>query len=214
VYEVLNRFLISLAVLLVIGFSGFIVYNVAYARGDTAGYDRGYSSGQTVGYSSGEQEGYDEGYVSGVQDGYAEGYATGMVDGYNEGVSAGAEYGYTLIDPTYSQVVAFINADRTNDNEYIEDSYVCSHFARDVCNNAEEEGFRCAYVDIRYPDSAHAIIAFDTVDGGLTYFDAITDERVRPVIGERYHRCIEPRPGYYYEAPPFDDTIVDILVIW
>jgi hypothetical protein len=211
---VLNRFLISLAVLVVIGFSGFIVYNVAYARGETAGYDRGYSSGQTVGYSSGEQEGYDEGYISGVQDGYAEGYATGKVDGYNEGVNAGAEHGYTLLDPTYSQVVSFINADRTNDNEYIEDTYVCSHFARDVCNNAEGEGLRCAFVDIRYPDGGHAIIAFDTVDEGLAYFDAITDERVRPVIGERYYRCIEPRPGYYYEAPSFDDTIMDILVIW
>jgi hypothetical protein len=214
VYEVLNRILISLAVLVVIGFSGFIVYNVAYARGETAGYDRGYSSGQTVGYSSGEQEGYDEGYTSGVQDGYAEGYATGKVDGYNEGVNAGAEHGYTLIDPTYGQVVSFLSADRTNDNEYIEDTYVCSHFARDVCNNAEGEGLRCAFVDIRYPDGGHAIIAFDTVDEGLAYFDAITDERVRPFIGERYYRCIEPRPGYYYEAPSFDDTIMDILVIW
>jgi len=211
---VLNRFLISLAILAVICFSGFIIYNFAYARGEAAGYDRGYSSGQIVGYSSGEQEGYDEGYISGEQDGYTEGYATGKADGYEEGVNAGAEHGYTLRDPTYQEAVSFIGQDRTNDNEYVEDVYICSHFSRDVCNNAEGEGFRCAYVELRYPDGGHAIIAFDTVDEGLAYFDAITDDRVRPIVGERYYQCIEPREGYYYEEPSFDDTIRDILVIW
>jgi 5-formaminoimidazole-4-carboxamide-1-beta-D-ribofuranosyl 5'-monophosphate synthetase len=109
-------------------------------------------------------------------------------------MEAGLGHGYTLKDQTYEQTVTFIREDRTDKNEYVEDTYVCSHFARDVCNNAEEEGFRCAFVEIRYSDGGHAIIAFDTIDEGLVYFDAITNERIRPAVSKRYYRCIEPSP--------------------
>ncbi len=85
---------------------------------------------------------------------------------------------------------------------------------RDVGNNAEEAGLRSAFVELRYLEGGHAVIAFDTIDEGLVYFDAQTDERVRPVIGKRYYQCIEPEPGYYYTKPSYDDTIKDILVIW
>jgi hypothetical protein len=217
VYEVLKRVLMPIAIVVAVCLACSIAYQVAYGIGGKAGYDKGYSSGHNVGYSAGIEDGYDKGYISGEEDGYADGYATGKADGYNEGASAGLDNGYTLIDPTYGQAVHFLTVDKTSDNRYIEGSYgiyVCSHFARDVCNNAEEQGFRCAYVEIRYPDGGHAIVAFNTVDEGLVYFDAMTDERVRPVIGMRYYQCIEPREGYYYEAPSFDDTIKDILVIW
>ena len=95
----------------------------------------------------------------------------------------------------------------------MEDSYSCSHFARDVCNNAELAGLRCAFVSLRYPERGHAIVAFNTIDEGLVYFDPQHDELVRPVIGKLYYQCIESRQGYYYLKPPYDDTIVDILVI-
>jgi len=121
---------------------------------------------------------------------------------------------FYLHNPTFDEVISFLQEDETDSNPYIEDEYVCTHFARDVNNNAEDQGIRCAFVDIRFPDSAHAIVAFDTTDQGPVYFDPITDERVRPVIGKQYWRCVEPRPGYYYQKPPFDDTIVDIVVIW
>jgi len=214
----LKRVFISLSILVVICVAGYVVYNVAYARGETTGYDCGYSEGESVGYSSGKQVGYNEGktdgYSLGKQEGYDEAYSSGRTDGYAEGMEAGLGHGYTLKDPTYEQAVTFLRQDRTDKNEYVEDTYVCSHFARDVSNNAEEEGFRCAFVEIRYPDGGHAIIAFSTIDEGLIYFDTITDERVNPVVGKRYHQCIEPRPGYYYEPPSYDDTIRDILVIW
>ena len=230
----LKRILISVGILVVICVGGYFVYNVAYARGETTGYDCGYSEGESVGYSSGKQDGYEvgktdgyslgkqegydegktDGYSLGKQEGYDEGYSSGRGDGYAEGMEAGLGHGYTLKDQTYEQAVAFIREDRTDKNEYVEDTYVCSHFARDVCNNAEEEGFRCAFVELRYSDGGHAIIVFNTIDEGLVYFDAITDERVKPVIGKPYYLCIEPRPGYYYVKPSFDDTILHILVIW
>ena len=121
---------------------------------------------------------------------------------------------FYLHNPTFEEATSFLTKDKTDSNEYVDDSYVCTHFARDVNDNADSQGIRCAYVDIRYPQTAHAIIAFDTTDKGLVYFDPSTDERVRPVVGKEYWRCVEPRAGYYYEKPSFDDTIVDILVVW
>lgn len=119
-----------------------------------------------------------------------------------------------LHNPTFREAVDFLEEDRTDANEYVEGEYVCSHFAADVNNNAEKQGIRCALVDVRFPSSGHAIIAFDTTDEGMVYFDPISDERVRPVVGKRYWKCIEPKPGYVYEKPSFNDTIEDIVVIW
>jgi hypothetical protein len=119
-----------------------------------------------------------------------------------------------LHNPTYEEALDFLERDRTDANEYIEGEYVCSHFAADVNNNAEKQGIRCALVDVRFPDSGHAIIAFETTDEGLVYFEPLTDDRVRLVIGKRYYRCIEPEPGYIYSKPSFNDTIEDIVVIW
>lgn len=119
-----------------------------------------------------------------------------------------------LHNPTFTEVIRFLRQDKTDLNEYREDEYVCTHFAGDVNNNAESQGIRCAFVAISFPKSAHAIIAFETTDEGMVYFDPLTDERVRPITGKEYWQSIEPRPGYFYEKPSFDDTIVDIVVIW
>ncbi len=213
--------LVSLAIAAFVGAGGFVLYHVAYAWGDAAGYGRGYTTGQEIGYGSGEQAGYSEGHVSGRAEGYDEGYDQGQAEGYDtgydQGIEAGLGHGYTLRDPTYKEAVVFLKRDKTSDNEYNDDDYgvyVCTHFARDVCNNAEAEGLRCALVHLIYPQGGHAIIAFDTVDEGLVYFDAITDEEANPVVGKRYYKCIEVREGYYYLPPEHDDTILDILVIW
>jgi len=214
--------IISLAIAAFVGAGGYAVYYVAYDMGDTEGYGRGYSTGQDIGYSAGEQAGYSKGYDLGQSEGYDDGYNLGQTDGYDEGYGQGLEtgfgHGYTLRDPTYEEAVSFLERDKTSDNEYNNDDYgvyVCSHFARDVCNNAEAEGLRCAIVHLVYPDGmGHAIIAFDTIDEGLVYFEAITDERANPEVGKRYYKCIETWPGFYYLPPDNDDTIMDILVTW
>jgi len=230
----IKRIFIAIGILILVSVGSFVLYGVAYSEGETAGYNRGYSIGQEAGYeagySSGKTDGYNEGYILGKQDGYDEGYTLGKADGYDEGyilgktdgydegyevgVEAGLGHGYTLRDPTYKEVITFLGQDKTDRNKYIEDLYVCSHFARDVCNSAEEEGLRCAFVELRYLEGGHAIIAFDSIDKGLAYFEPRTDERAKPVVGKRYYQCIEPKPGYYYEKPAHDDTIMDILIIW
>ncbi len=210
----IKRILISIVLLVAVAFGSAVLYGVAYGEGETAGYDSGYgsgySTGQEAGYSSGRQDGYDEGHGLGK----AEGYAGGYDEGFDEGVEAGLGHGYSLRDPTYRQALDFLERDKTDRGEYIEDTYVCSHFARDVCNNAEVEGLRCAYVGLIYPEGGHAIIALETIDRGLVYFDPQTDEKVNPVLGKPYYQCVVPREGYYYEKPSFDDTIQDILVVW
>jgi hypothetical protein len=210
----MKRIFISVAILAVICLGGFVLYNAAYGIGDAAGYDKGYSAGQEVGYSSGKQDGYDLGKEEGYNTGYTSGKTDGYDDGYAEGMQAGLGHGYTLRDPTYKEAVVFLREDKTDRNKYDEDSYVCSHFGRDVCNNAEEKGLRCAFVELRYSDEGHSIIAFNTIDKDLVYFEPQSDEMVNPIIGKRFYQCVEPKPGYYYEKPSYDDTIMDILVIW
>ncbi len=121
---------------------------------------------------------------------------------------------YNLHNLTSEEVIEFMEIDKTNLNEYVEGKYVCSHFVRDVNDNAERQGIRCAIVLISFPEQSHAIVAFNTTDEGMVYFDAITDDRVKPVIGKEYSRCIEPKNSRNYAESDFDDTIEDIIVIW
>jgi len=124
-------------------------------------------------------------------------------------------HGYTIRDPTYIEMISFIQADRTDGNNYIRDEYDCDHFAADVGNNAEEEGIRCAYVVIDYPEGwSHIIVAFDTVDRGLIYVDPQTDNIVEIEIGKPYHQCVVLEPGYFWEVPEYDDTIKSVLIVW
>jgi hypothetical protein len=92
---------------------------------------------------------------------------------------------------------------------------VCSHFSRDVCNNAEAAGIRCAVVELRYVSgNGHLIVAFNTIDHGLVYFEPQSDEQAMPAIGKKYYTTIIPKPGYYYSPPSQDDTIEDMVLIW
>jgi len=200
----LKRVFVSIGILAALCLSGFIVYSIAYGLGDAAGYANGYSAGQNVGYSSGKQEGYD----LGKEEGYNAGYASGKAAGYDEGVQAGSGHGYTLKDPTYKEALLFIEQDKTNENEYVEDTYVCAHFTRDVCNNAEQRGLRCAFVELRYRDGGHSIIAFNTIDKGLVYFEPQFDDEVKVILNQSYSRLNN------YLKTAGDDIIRDIVVIW
>ena len=123
---------------------------------------------------------------------------------------------YKLHDPTYSEVLNFIRSDRTDKHQYIENEYVCTHFARDVNNNAENHGIRCAFVSINLSGGeGHAIIAFNTTDKGLIFFDPQTDERLRYLrVGKDYWAdCVIPRGNYYYERDP-NNTVEDFTIVW
>ena len=212
----LKLLLLSIAIIAAIGGSGYLVYQTAYTTGDMAGYDHGYLVGEGLGYNSGledgynagEEVGYDNGYLAGETTGYNSGLEDGYTNGYTQGIEDGLGHGYTLRDPTYAEVVAFLSGDTTDSNTYVDPTYVCSHFARDAGNSAETAGFRCAFVEMRYADGGHAVIAFNTIDQGMVYFEPQHDDEVQVVIGQRYSHL----NGYL--PPPTNDTILDILIIW
>ena len=81
-------------------------------------------------------------------------------------------------DPTYAELVAFLEKDSTDQYPYIagppKNAFVCSDFAETIHNNAEEAGIRAAWVsiDIEGQTEGHAITAFETTDLGLVYIDS------------------------------------------
>jgi hypothetical protein len=124
-------------------------------------------------------------------------------------------YGYVMKDPTYQQAKAFIAADATDSIAYVDDEFVCHDFAAQVASNAVSQKIRCAYVLIDFSDPpGHAIIAFNTTDKGLVYFEPQSDEEVNLRIGYSYWLSITPKPGYYYERPSYDDTVKEIFALW
>ncbi|MEM3377971.1 MAG: hypothetical protein QW674_03365 [Candidatus Bathyarchaeia archaeon] len=149
-------------------------YQVGNENGNTTGYELGYKTGfdhgSSDGYSKGFEEGKLTGYVSGYDQGYSSGFTKGNSTGYNigfdsgylQGIVDGAGRGFNIRDPTYQEAMNFIAQDPTDKNAYVPETYTCFHFTADVKNNALKVGYRCGFVYIRFPDSAHAIVCFNT----------------------------------------------------
>jgi len=124
-------------------------------------------------------------------------------------------YGYVLRDPSYRQVMEFLDRDGTSGQEYMESAYTCVDFAADMKANAAREGIRCAYVIIEFRGGGgHAIVAFDTTDRGLVFVEPQFDWEVDLVVGRRYHQCVKPPPGQLMAEPDYDDTITRFVVVW
>ncbi len=93
----------------------------------------------------------------------------------------------TYINPTYAEMWRFLLEDKTDKNPYIPGAYTCLEFSRDVNNNAEEQGIRCALVLIFFRDGkGHAIVAFETTDKGLIFIEPQRDQEVKVAIGIDY----------------------------
>ena len=130
-----------------------------------------------------------------------------------EGLVTG--HGYTITDPSYNDMLRFLEDDDTDEAEYITGEYECIEFTTDLCNRAEEKGIRCAYVSVRFPDGrGHAIVAFNTIDKGLIYIEPQYDDLVNIVIGKPFYKCVVPKEGVTYVKPSHDDTIEEVLVAW
>jgi len=113
-------------------------------------------------------------------------------------------------NPTYGELVAFIQEDPTDTNDYLENSYigyVCADFAEDVHNNAEAAGIRTAWVSIQFEgsDKGHALNAFETTDMGLVYIDC-TGENFASKLNLR---LVETEEGFSFvsDSPTSWDAI-------
>ncbi|MFC2001092.1 hypothetical protein ACFLUZ_01145 [Chloroflexota bacterium] len=124
-------------------------------------------------------------------------------------------HGYTIKDPSYNEMTRFLSTDDTDQTEYIEGEYECTEFAMDLCNRAEEQNIRCAFVSLRFPGKiGHAIVAFNTIDEGLIYIEPQHDDLVKVEINKQYYTCVVPKSGTYYEKPDYDDTIKKVQIVW
>jgi hypothetical protein len=188
--KVATVFSILLAVLMLCGGSVFLGY--------IRGYQSGHEGNYTQAFSQGKDAGYQAGYESGLQAG------TKL-----EPEQKASSNEYSLRNPTYLEMEAFLAQDPTSLNTYVEDKYVCVDFAATVNNNAEDQGIRCAVVDIFYPDGyGHTIVAFDTIDRGLIYIEPQFDQEVKLVVGSSYSQLNN------FTAAPRADTIQRYLVVW
>ncbi len=110
--------------------------------------------------------------------------------------------------PSYDEMVAFLQLNTIDQNEYITPNYVCYHFAMDTINDAFYSGYYSAYVQIQFADgTSHAIIAFQTIDRGLVYVEPQSDSIVTVQEGIRYW----VDNGY---PSDHDDTIIEVRLVW
>jgi hypothetical protein len=125
-------------------------------------------------------------------------------------------------NPTYSELVSFIKADKTDRKSYVSGSYMCDSFAEDVHNNAEKAGIKAGFVELELsdPDDMQYCNVFNTVDKGTVYIDCTGEARggvncdttVKEVkIGVRYHpvALYPPSERSYYQG-----TIESFKVYW
>lgn len=122
----------------------------------------------------------------------------------NAYVAGGDGHPITLVNntnaknPSWEQLVRFLEQDLTDRKEYKDNSFVCADFAEMLHNNAEKAGWRTGYVCIELGPSSyrptaegHALNVFETIDRGLAYID-----------------CVKPIAGYSGNA----DKIVDVII--
>lgn len=188
-------------------------YATGFTAGDSVGYGRGYNVGDLAGYGRGNEIGVTTGYANGFTIGNTTGYGLGETTGYTIGFQKGfATTGFNIKDPTYQEMINFISSDKTDQNTYIDGSYVCHDFTSDVKINAFNAGYRCFYVSIEMgafmPTSiGHALVAFNTTDRGIVYIEPQTDRITHVKVGQPYW----DRTIYY--APSYDDTVTKIELI-
>jgi hypothetical protein len=108
----------------------------------------------------------------------------------------------TISYVSYETIRAFIRQDQTQNNRYVDPTYVCHDFARDVCEHARTIGIPCAVVIINFvgEEVGHAFVAFSTTDRGIVYFEPQTDEAVsNPLFYVAYWGVRVERIQYHWE---------------
>lgn len=230
--------IITIVILIGIFASWNLSYNLGHTSGYALGYDLGTSQGESIGFDLGYPDGYYSGNITGYNEGYEIGYENGIYigqnDGYREGYSVAHDTGlqdgnqtafntsmtqglidiedhaFNLSYPNYNEVKSFLRRDKTDRADYLLGSFKCSDFAQTIKTNAAKEGIHCYYVSIDFPEPpGHAIIAFNTTDKGLLFFEPQSDKKMEVDIGVKYWRDNIDRA-----RPEHDDTIIQYELIW
>lgn len=98
-------------------------------------------------------------------------------------------------NPSWSQLIEFLKRDDTDKQRYSYNSFVCADFAEMLHNNAEDAGWRCAYVCVDLSIGGHALNAFETTDKGLVYIDCTNSISLSPRSADK---TVEVKVGKAY----------------
>jgi hypothetical protein len=123
---------------------------------------------------------------------------------------------YNLHDPTSGEVRLFIRRDKTDEKPYDDETFNCANYAQEVNNNAEAEGIRCAYVslDFKHGGPLHALVAFNTTDKGIIFYEPQLDKIAYLEIGKYYWGdCVRADPGYFYMRD-IEDIVDSFELVW
>jgi hypothetical protein len=84
-----------------------------------------------------------------------------------------------LRDATYQEFMDFMFSDKTNENKWVKDVYMCVQFAMDIVNNAHALGYNAEIVSVTFADGGpgHEIVRMPTSDQGMVYFEPQDDEQ-------------------------------------
>jgi len=87
-------------------------------------------------------------------------------------------------DPTWDELLSFLASDDTDEQLYIDGTFVCADFAEMLHNNAEIAGIKTAFIGVQLVSDeveGHALNAINTTDKGLVYVDCTGEGFQHPV---------------------------------
>jgi len=116
-------------------------------------------------------------------------------------------WGTFVRNPTYDEVLEFIEEDETDDVEYVEGEFECLEFCMMFRNNAFKKGYisYTVWIDFEGQTFGHSIIGFNTTDRGMVYLDPQLDYFVDLGVGVDYWKDAVLSPQEYGEGYIIDD---------
>jgi len=185
---------IIVAVLIVVGIITSIIITSNLSNRVAANRERGFEEGRTQGYEAS----FREGGRAGCQEGSKIGYEMSQ----DKDISDFGEGFYFTYNPTYDEVQAILAESKKTT-------------ATEINYYAEANGIRTAYVRCQIARKAaegmvhvYHLVAFETVDKGLIIIEPRSHKEVKVEVGKRYSELNG------FPAPPYDDTITKITIVW
>ena len=81
---------------------------------------------------------------------------------------------YDNRNPTYQEVIAFLNNDKTDLLPYVVGEFTCRDFAMNIYNNAKDIGLKCGRCSVMFKNESrgHGCNVWYTTDKGLIFTDS------------------------------------------
>jgi hypothetical protein len=108
-------------------------------------------------------------------------------------------------DPTYQEVIDFLDADKTDLMTWVKDNWMCLDFNLVVHNKAEALGLKCGYTLCFGLDAGgHCLLAWNTTDEGMIYTDSTGDPNPK-MHYDSYDAVMFPMSGEQLKGYWIDD---------